>query len=75
MEVKINREIRNYTESMFFGLSLRQFIFFCSRLCGSGRTLLSLKTVPRNRNRIVGVYFGSCPFCGSRLCEIQRNDG
>lgn len=26
-EVKINREIRDYTESMFFGLSLRQFIF------------------------------------------------
>ena len=24
---KINREIRNYTESMFFGLSLRQFVF------------------------------------------------
>ena len=27
MEVIINREIREYTESMFFGLSLRQFIF------------------------------------------------
>ena len=27
MEVKINREIRNYTEAMFVGLSLRQFIF------------------------------------------------
>ena len=27
LEVKINREIRNYTESMFFGLSLRQLIF------------------------------------------------
>ena len=27
MEVKINREIRDYTESMFFGLSLRQFLF------------------------------------------------
>lgn len=27
VEVKINREIRNYTETMFFGLSLRQFIF------------------------------------------------
>ncbi len=26
-EVKINREIRNYTEAMFFGLSMRQFIF------------------------------------------------
>ena len=27
MEVKINREIRQYTESVFFGLSLRQFVF------------------------------------------------
>lgn len=27
MEVKINREIRNYTESIFFGLSMRQFVF------------------------------------------------
>jgi hypothetical protein len=27
MEVKINREIRDYTEAMFFGLSLRQLIF------------------------------------------------
>ena len=27
MEIKINREIRDYTESVFFGLSLRQFVF------------------------------------------------
>lgn len=27
MEVRINKEIRNYTEGMFFGLSLRQCIF------------------------------------------------
>ena len=27
MEVKINKEIREYTENMFFGLSLRQSIF------------------------------------------------
>ena len=27
MEVKINRDIRQYTESIFFGLSMRQFIF------------------------------------------------
>lgn len=33
MEVKINREIRDYTESMFFGLSLRQFVF---SLCACG---------------------------------------
>ena len=33
MEVKINREIRDYTESMFFGLSPRQF-FFSLVACG-----------------------------------------
>jgi len=33
LEVKINREIRAYTESMFFGLSLRQF-FFSVCACG-----------------------------------------
>ena len=27
MEIKVNKEIRNYTESIFFGLSFRQFIF------------------------------------------------
>ena len=32
MEVKINREIREYTESMFFGLSMRQF-FFSAAAC------------------------------------------
>ena len=26
MEVKINREIRNYTEAMFFGLSLKPYV-------------------------------------------------
>lgn len=33
MEVKINREIRDYTEAMFFGLSMRQF-FFSVAACG-----------------------------------------
>ena len=28
MEVKINREIRQYTESMFFGLSLLCFSYY-----------------------------------------------
>ena len=27
MEIKVNQEIREYTESMFFGLSLRQSVF------------------------------------------------
>ena len=27
MEVRINKEVRDYTEAIFFGLSLRQFLF------------------------------------------------
>ena len=27
MEVKINKEIRNYTENIYFGLSMRQLLF------------------------------------------------
>ena len=27
MEVKINKDIREFQESIFFGLSMRQFIF------------------------------------------------
>lgn len=30
MEVKINKDIREFTENVFFGLSLRQFIFSIS---------------------------------------------
>ncbi len=44
MEVKINKEIRNYTESMFFGLSLRQFIF-------SVLACVCLKSVVRQSDR------------------------
>lgn len=51
MEVKINREIRDYTESMFFGLSLRQF-FFSALACAVAvivyfilRPFLGLETV------------------------------
>jgi len=33
IEIKINKEIREYTEVMFFGLSLRQ-LFFSACACG-----------------------------------------
>ncbi len=37
MEVKINKEIRDYSENIFFGLSLRQFIF---SICACGISVL-----------------------------------
>jgi hypothetical protein len=43
MEVKINREIREYTESMFFGLSLRQFAFALAAVLAAVGTYFLLK--------------------------------
>lgn len=45
MEVKINREIREYTESMFFGLTLRQFIFTVLAAAASIISYLLLRPV------------------------------
>ncbi len=61
-------------KSMFFW-TVAQTVHFYSCLCGSGRTLLPPKTVPRNRNRIVRCAFGSCPFAALGFVKIQRNDG
>ena len=43
MEIKINREIRDYTENIFFGLSLRQLIFSLLA-CGVAVGIYSLGT-------------------------------
>ena len=43
MEVRINREIREYTESMFFGLTMRQFIFTCLVVAASILSYFLLK--------------------------------
>lgn len=45
MEVKINREIRDYTESMFFGLSMRQFFFSLAAIGIAVVLYLTLKPV------------------------------
>lgn len=43
MEIKINREIREYTETMFFGLSVRQFFFSIAALAVAVTLYLLLK--------------------------------
>lgn len=34
MEIKLNKEIREYTESIFFGLTMRQCFFLFSHVLG-----------------------------------------
>ena len=62
MEIKINREIREYTESMFFGLNLRQFI--CSILACASGTGLYFWLKPRMGTEAVSwaCILGALPF-------------
>ena len=45
MEVKINKEIRDYTESIFFGLSMRQFFFSVLAVAAAVAVYFLLKPV------------------------------
>lgn len=64
MEVKINKEIRNYTESVFFGLSLRQFIFSLLA-CGMAILLYFISTKYFNKEIISWIcILGALPFAG-----------
>lgn len=64
MEVKINREIRNYTESIFFGLSMRQF-FFSLCACGVAVGVYFLATPYLNKEIVSWLcILGALPFAG-----------
>lgn len=64
MEVKINREIRNYTESVFFGLSLRQF-FFSVCACVMAVFLYFATTDYFNKEIVSWIcILGAIPFVG-----------
>ena len=74
MEVKINKEIRNYTEAIFFGLSLRQFIF-SGLACGIAVGLYFLLHPYMSMETVSWILCtGSCPMCSVRVCKISWND-
>lgn len=61
MEVKINREIRNYTESMFLDCR-SDSSFFCSRLWRCGRTVFLLKPYVGTETVSWVCILGAAPF-------------
>ena len=73
MEVKINKEIRDYTEAIFFGLSLRQFIF-SGLACGIAVGLYFLLHIHEHGNSELDLCTGSCPMCSVRVCKISWNE-
>ncbi len=64
MEVKINKEIQEYKESMFFGLSMRQFVF--SILAVGVAVLLYFLLKPYIGTEAVSwvCILGAAPFAG-----------
>lgn len=62
MEIKINREIRNYKETMFFGLSLRQFVFSILGAVAAIILYFALKPVIGTEGTSWACMFGAAPF-------------
>ena len=62
MEVKINREIRQYTESMFFGLSMRQFFFSLTAVAAAVILYFVLKPYMNTETVSWVCILGAAPF-------------
>ena len=61
MEVKINKEIREYSESIFFGLNLRQLIFSLLAM-GAAVTVYFLCKEPRDPGHKLALHPKRNPF-------------
>lgn len=59
IEVKINKEVRNYQESLFLGLNLRQLLFSALAVAAAVAVYFSLRTA-----------FGSVGDLGGWLCVL-----
>ena len=74
MEVKINREIRNYTESMFFGLSLRQLIFSALAVAVAVGLYFLMKPYVGTETVSWVCVLGAAPFAAWAF-HLPRNGG
>lgn len=73
MEIKVNKEIRDYSESIFFGLSMRQFIF-SALACGVAVLLFVLLKGHFGIETLSWIcILRSNTFWIIRVCKIQRN--
>lgn len=75
MEIKINREIRDYKENIFFGLSLRAAHFFAAGLRRGSKYLFGPAGCAGDGNGQLAVHPRCSALCRYGLCEISRHDG
>ena len=62
MEVRINKEVRNYQESLFFGLSLRQLLFALLAVAVAVGVDVGLRPVLGNGEIGWVCVLAACPF-------------
>lgn len=75
MEVKINREIRNYTESMFFGLSLRQCVFSVLAIAVAVGLYFLLRPMFGLETLSWVCVLGAAPFAALGFITYPRRNG
>ena len=69
MEIKVNREIRNYNEAIFLGLSIRQLIFSALAVAVAGNVPGWGRNLP-----LPAIFFsGQAPF-GSRAHRMSQSE-
>ena len=73
MEVRINKEVRNYQESLFFGLSLRQFLFALLAVLVALAVYFCLRPVLGTGEIGWVCILAAFPFAG-RFFHLQRHD-
>lgn len=74
LEVKINREIRNYTENLFFGLSMRPVYLFRFNLRRSRGPLFRTAGRAGHRDGFLALYAGRGSVCRAGICPLSRDD-
>ncbi len=67
IEVKINKEIQRYQESILFCLSLRQMVFALLAIGVAVGAYFGLKAAHRRGGGRLGVHAGGVPVCHVRL--------
>ena len=73
MEVKINQEIKEYNETIFFGLSVRQFVFSLFACGAAVGNLFRLPFFHKCRNTLMALYARSRPIRGAWLYPVSWN--
>lgn len=71
MEIKLHAEIRNYSESVFFGLSMRQF--FCSVLAVIASVIVYFSVNPVLESTLTGLLCiaAASPFAAVGFLKIN----